>query len=414
MQAILFELIVVLGFARLGGSIAQRLGQPRIVGELMVGFFIGKAFLDLIEVSVALDAFADVGIIFLMYLAGLHMKPVDLLDVSIPSFLVAIFGAFIPMFLGFQVTIWFGFHPIHALFVGVALSITAVAVKARILIEQGELETRAGRIGMGAAVLDDVIGLVFFSILSTMVAVGTLPDGIELLNILARVMFFFGFAMLAGFLLPPITRRLGDLGESPDNLLTFCLIISFSFAYIAEHFGVHPIIGAYVAGLLVNSIGMQGIDTRRLQEIVHPLAFGFLVPLFFVRIALEVEGSAIFQNFSFVIAIIAVAMFGKVVGCGIAARIAGSSWRESLIIGLGMNGRGAVELVIAELGRQLTSNPLPDIIFSTLVLMAFTTTILTPITLKIAMPWYREELMTFTEPEWRDSSEPVGRQGVVE
>ena len=400
---VLIELILILGLARMSGSLVERLGQPRVVGELLTGFVLGKAWLDIIQPDAALDILSNLGIIFLMYLAGLHMKPQELLDVSIPAFLIAIFGAFVPMVLGYEVTIWYGFDPVHALFVGVGLSITAVAVKARILMDLGGLESRVGKVIMGAAVLDDVIGLVFFAILSSLAVDGVLPTGGALLSILVHVMFFFGFAVLAGYLLPYLSPKIREIAETKDALFTFCLVVSFSFAYAAEEFGLHPMIGAYIAGLLVKSLGMRGIDTKQVLDMFTPVAFGFLGPLFFVRIALDVDASAIFQNASFVLAIIAVAIIGKVIGCGVAALLTGSSRREAVVIGLGMNGRGAVELVIAQFGRQLATNPLPDVIFSALVIMAFTTTLLTPITLKWALPWYNEERFAHTEPTWHES-----------
>ncbi len=400
---VLIELILILGLARICGSIVERLGQPRVVGELLTGFVLGKAWLDIIQPDAALDVLSNLGIIFLMYLAGLHMKPQELLDVSIPAFLVAFFGAFVPMVLGYEVTVWFGFNPIHALFVGVGLSITAVAVKARILMDLGGLESRVGKIIMSAAVLDDVMGLVFFAILSSLAVDGVLPTGGALLNILVHIMFFFGFAVFAGYLLPYLAPRIRKLADTKDGLFTFCLVVSFSFAYFAEEFGLHPMIGAYVAGLLVKSLGMQGIDTKQVLDMFTPVAFGFLGPLFFVRIALEVDASALYEHGSFVLAVITVAIIGKVFGCGLAALLTGSSRREAVVIGLGMNGRGAVELVIAQFGRQMTANPLPDVIFSTLVIMAFTTTLLTPITLKRALPWYNEERLAHTDPSWHES-----------
>jgi Kef-type K+ transport system membrane component KefB len=411
MPALLIKLILILGIARLVGSLAERLGQPRVIGELLTGFALGSAWLGLISPDDALRTLSDLGVIFMMYLAGLHMRPKELLEISVPGFVVASCGAFLPLAMGFGLAQWWGFGFVHSLFVGVGLSITAVAVNARILMELDGIGSRAGRIIMAAAVLDDVIGLVFFAILSSMASTGSPPAGIHLAYILARIMFFFGLAVVIGFLLPSLVPQVKRMEGSTDALFTFCLLVSFSFAFVAEEFGLHPMIGAYIAGLLVNSLSMRGVDTKRVAALFSPFALGFLGPLFFVYIGLEVDASALAGNATFVLAIVAAAILGKVVGCGGASRLMGSSWSEAAIIGAGMNGRGAVELIVAEFGRRLPGEPLPDVLFSTLVVMAFVTTLLTPVALKLLLPRYRRELARAKAAARHERQEPPRRLG---
>ena len=277
----------------------------------------------------------------------------------------------------------------QALFVGMGLSVTSLAVQARILHDLNVQSTRLGHIIIGAAIADDILALITLSILLGMAGTGTVSIGLTLLVFLKVAGFFAAVIVVSHYIFPAIMERL-DLSGSKS--FTFALLMAFALGYLAVLSGLHLVIGAFVAGQFVR----KGIRDRRILERVSNnffvLSYGFLAPIFFVTLSFSLDISWSFSFVSLAVVITVIAMIGKIAGCAIGGRLAGLGKNESIIVGFGMNGRGAVELIVAAVAMRLsgelmaagkiTSPLLTTDQFSAMIFMAFVTTFIAPISLR--------------------------------
>lgn len=386
---IIIHLLLILTAAWAFGDLATRFGLPVMIGELVAGLVLGPPLLDIVHFSATLEFLAELGIFFAMFYAGMEMDPKELLEHIRPSLAAAAGGFFVPFILGFFAVRLFGGTVYQALFVGMGLSVTAIAVGAVILQDMEIQQTRVGHIIMGAAIVDDILSLITLSVLLGLAESGSLQASSFLL-IIGKVALFFGFTFLVGhFVIPFFTRKLDDFGGKG---FTFAMLSALCMAYMAELAGLHLVIGAFLAGQFVHKEIMDEKVYHHIKDRFFGISYGFLTPIFFASLAghLHFEWSSHFMAFALVITVVAV--IGKVVGSNLGVRLTGGSKGEALTIGCGMNGRGAVELVLATvviklsdslLARGVISDPLlTQTQFSGLVLMAFITTLLTPILLK--------------------------------
>ncbi len=398
---LLYILLVLLVATRVFGEAAERIGQPPLVGEIIAGILIGlvaraseAAFpvLSGLGDNEVFVAITELGMFFLMLLAGLEMRPRSLARASGSALAVAFGGLLLPLALGVALAGLY-FPPSSArvaqiLFLGVALAITAVPVSVRVLIDLGALESRVGRVIVSAALFDDVLGLVLLAILAAVLETGAAPGLEGLVALFAKVGLFFAVSVVGGLWLYP---RLGcTLRRLRVEEIEFSglLIVALGYALLAELLDMHFIIGAFVAGLFF----VRGtIDEETYDDVmvkVNGLTKGFLAPLFFASIGLHLELGAVAQVPGFMFALVAVAVVGKVAGAGAAARAIGLTGREALAVGAGMNARGAVELVVADValraGLFAHPKPPPPVIaslYSAVILMAVVTTLMTPVVL---------------------------------
>ncbi len=339
------------------------------------------------------NTITDLGIFFLMLLAGLEVQPGEFLKASTRSIFVALGGMFLPLILGATLGwLWLppsAYRVSQALLLGVALAITAVPVTIKVLMDLGYLNTPAGQVILSAAVLDDILSLLLLAVLTGILETGALPGAFQLLFLGSRVLLFFVITFLAGrylfpFILKKILRRT-SLEEFEFSLL---LIVALSFAVLAELLGIHFILGAFAAGTLFVRRTLSGSIYDDVLRKISAITNGFLAPIFFVSIGLHLDPSAFVHIPLFVAALILTAVLGKLAGTALPARGIGLSRRDSLLVGVGMNSRGAVELVIADIAlragifRHPAGNPLVENLFSAIVIMAIVTTLATPLALK--------------------------------
>ncbi|MCP3890178.1 MAG: cation:proton antiporter [Desulfobulbaceae bacterium] len=391
-EHIIINLLLILSSAWAFGALLSRLGLPSVLGGLLVGFILGPPVMNIITPSPSLDFLAELGVFFVMYYVGLEMDPKELLDHFFPSILVAIGGFVFSFTLGFFAAKLMGATPFQSLFVGMILSVTAIAVQAAILQNMQIHKTVVGHVIIGAALFDDIISLICLSVL-----VGLAKGGeVHLAGIffmLIKVSAFFIFTIFTGhFVIPLITKRLDDFDGKG---FTFAILSALIMAYIAEQAGMHLIIGAFLAGQFVRKDIIDEKIFEVIRERFYGLSFGFLLPVFFTTLAFHVTLEWNFQFLMFSLVMIAVAFIGKFVGCGLGAQMSGLGKFESLIIGIGMNGRGAVELVVIgiviKLSGELISEGqilqplLSQSQISALILMVFITTLISPVLLKWAL-----------------------------
>ena len=386
---LIINLLVILAVAWPVGALFVRMGLPVMLGQLVTGLLLGPAVFNIVSPSEAITFLADLGIFFAMFYAGMEMDPKELVEHIWPSMAVAVGGFVLPFVMGFFVARYFGGTIFQSLFIGIGLSITAIAVQAVILQEMQIHKTRIGHIIMGAAIVDDILSLIGLSVLLGLVKTGTVETS-GILIIILKVSGFFVFTILAGhFVVPMFTRKLEDYNAKG---FTFAMISALVMATAAELAGLHTVIGAFLAGQFVRKEIMHEKVYNAISDRFYGLSHGFLMPVFFASLAFHIHFKWNISFLLFSAAITVTAILGKLVGCGLGALSFRYSMRESSIIGFGMNGRGAVELVIVAvvialsddlMAQGVLSDPLlTEDQFSALVLMAFITTLLAPLMLR--------------------------------
>lgn len=403
---IFYILLGLLIITRTFGELMTRVGQPALLGELIAGILLGLivsqypgAFPFTVE-EITGDrvfiAITDLGIFFLMLLGGIELRPTEMARASGKALLVAGGGMVLPLALGF----WFGWYTLpdsdykfaQALFIGTALAITAVPVSIKVLMDLGKLESRMGNIIVSAAVIDDVLSLILLAVLTAVIRTGTMPDLEGVLLLVGKVGLFFVLVSLIGHYLFPILGRWLKKTRAEEFEFSMLLVAALGFAVLAEVLGMHFILGAFVAGLFFRRRTIDQDTYEDLQRKTRGLTTGFLAPLFFGSIGLHMDISALLNIPGYVFMLIAIAILGKLIGAGLPARLTGLSNRESLAIGYAMNARGAVELVIADIALRanlfaLPEPPPPEVqyLFSTIVIMAIVTTVMTPPAVKYVL-----------------------------
>lgn len=408
---LLYTLLVLLAVTRLFGEAAVRVGQPALVGNLVGGILVGvlvHAFpqtfptLSSLGDDTVFQSVTDLGVFFLMLLAGLEMQPRELAKGSAKSFAIAAGGLFLP--LGIGVGLGYAFIPpspqrfAQAMFLGTAVAITAVPVAIKILMDTQQIDTRAGKTIVAAAVIDDVFSLVLLALLTALIRTGELLDVAAVVELIVGVVAFFGVTTALGrYVLPWVGQRTAKLLGSEVEF-SLLVLVGLAYAYFAELLHMHFIIGAFVAGLSFGSKTLPKPSFSRVEQQVSGLTKGLLAPIFFASIGLHLELDAVRAVPVFVGVLLVAAIVGKVVGAGGMARLMGFSRRESLTIGTAMTARGAVELIIAGVALRAglfeRPTPVPDVVanmFSSVVIMAIVTTLFAPIVLERLLGGTREK-----------------------
>jgi Kef-type K+ transport system membrane component KefB len=385
----MISLFIILVAAWFMGSLFSRYGLPFVLGELLAGVLIGPPVLGLVGPSPGIELLAEFGIFFVMFHTGMEMDPKELLEHLWPSLAVALGGFVLPFILGYFTTKAFGGTVLQSLFVGMGISITAIAVQSVILHSLKISATYLGHIIIGAAIADDILSLVGLSVLLSLAKTGTVEVS-NMAIIFGKVVGFFALTIILGqFVMPKITARLHD---REGKAFTFAMALALAMAYLAELVGLHLIIGAFLAGQYIRKEVMDEKIYNSINDRFYGVSYGFLVPVFFASLSfhLHLYWDVSFITFALVLTFMAV--IGKVVGCGIGYAVFRRNFWESTIVGFGMNGRGAVELVVASVILKLSDELMSSGIvseplltqnqFSALILMAFLTTLMAPLTLK--------------------------------
>ena len=403
---IFLDLLILLILARLFGELLLRWDLPQIVGEVFAGVLLALVAasagqylppLESIKDSPAIGLVAEFGIFFLILSVGIEMQPREIVRRSRVSLFVALGGMLLPLLtgvaLGWAVLPDTPARAAQVLFVGVALSISAVPVAARIFQDAGLLHHRVGRIVLSAAIFDDILGLILLAVLTAMIQTGELPPAGALALLLVKVAAFFAITVLAGARLYPWVSRL--LGGARSHSAGFSALVAtgFAFGVLAEVMGMHYILGAFVAGLYFEKRRVGRRAYREIKATVNRLTEGFVGPIFFASIGLHLDLTAVGTVPGFLAALIALAFAGKLIGAGVPAYLGGLPRRESVAIGIGLSGRGAVEIIVASIALQsglFAQTGPPDIyvasLFSALVVTAVVTTALAPLLLRYILP----------------------------
>ncbi len=393
---LVLALAVILAAAKLGGDLSERLGQPAVLGELLAGVLLGN--LDMVGVGwfrgltadTTLLGLAEVGVVLLLFEVGLESTIQDMRQVGWRSLIVAVLGVVAPWILGYGVGVIMLPHhsPYAYLFLGATLTATSVGITARVLRDLGRSQTPEARIILGAAVIDDVLGLVILAVVGSLIAsanAGTDPSFGAVSMVIAKAVGFLFGALWIGTMVSPRLFGLTVRLKGSSLLLVTALVFCFLLAAGAGLLGLAPIVGAYAAGLILERVHYQGFSDRgeqHLEELVKPIS-GFLVPIFFVMMGLKVELAGVFDpsHLGLAAAIVVVAIIGKQ-ACALGGL---GTTLDKLSIGIGMIPRGEVGLIFASMGLSMTINGeriIDQALFSTIVLMVLVTTVVTPPALK--------------------------------
>jgi Kef-type K+ transport system membrane component KefB len=397
-------ILVLLVVTRVFADLAERIKLPAIVGELFAGFALGLALQRYHQTwpilwdacqSESFSSIVNLGMFFLMLLAGIRMEPLEFAKTSKSAVLVALGGMIVPvaagLAFGLMVLPESAYKLAQSLFLGTALAITAVPVTVRIFMELGTLDSRVAKTVIAAALWDDLFSLLLLAVLLAMIG-ENLSSNVRIgaaLWLTAKVIIFFFATIPVGFFLFPFIGKYLKYLRFPEVDFTMLLIAALAYAVFAEMMGLHFILGAFLAGMFFHPKVVAVDVYERVEQQMSGITRGFLAPIFFVSVALHLDFGAVSQVPAFLVILILIAIASKLVGAGLPAYWTGLSKRESTMVGVGMSGRGAVELIVAGVALQagLFTEPAPtpvivDSLFSAIAIMAVVTTILTPMLLR--------------------------------
>ncbi len=380
----LAALAVILLSTKVLGLASRRVHMPAVVGALLAGIILGPSCLGVVKATDFLNKMAEIGVIMLMFLSGLETDLTELKENGTASFVVAFVGAAVPFVCG--TAVYYFMNPegeacvsvLKAVFVGVTLTATSVSITVETLRELGRLSGRMGTTVLGAAVIDDIIGIV---VLTAVTSMGS-GSGASVAIVLVKIMLFFLFIVFAAAAVltaRKLYRRIKMRRRISIYVLAFCFVLSFCAEYF---FGVADITGAYFAGVILCTFGSKAYIDQKLDV----LGYLMFSPVFFASIGLKTNLKELAANpniILFAAVLLTAAVLSKIVGCGLGAKLCRFNNRDALSIGIGMVSRGEVALIVAQKGFDcglLNSNMFPAIVF-----MVIVTTLITPVFLKLIL-----------------------------
>lgn len=378
---ILFDLAIILLSAKLCGLLARKLKAPQVVGEIIAGLIIGPCMLGIVEQTDFISYMGEIGVIILMFSAGLETNLKDLMKTGPVACFIAVMGVAVPLVLGTLLYMaFYGFAAVgtiafyKAVFIGVIMTATSVSITVQVLKELGKIKTQIGTTIVSAAIIDDVIGIIVLT-----VVIGCTQSSTSISSVLISTVLFFILAIAVGFVIFWLFSKIDAKYPHTRKIPILGLVICFLFAYVAEeYFGLADITGAYVAGIVLCSLkDAEYIDTK--LNINSYMIFG---PMFFAGIGLKTTLNGLTPDILlFSICFVLVALVAKIIGCGLAAKICGRSNIDSLRAGIGMMTRGEVALIVAQKG--LNAGLVDSIYFVSVILLIVVSSVVTPILLKL-------------------------------
>ena len=389
---ILKDLAIIIVFAKAFGLLARKLKAPQVVGEIIAGLLIGPSLLGIVQLNDFISQMAEIGVILLMFSAGLETNLKDLMKTGPKALAIACAGVFVPLVGG--TLLYFAFYGVAgwgtekfftAVFIGVIMTATSVSITVQSLKEMGKLQGEIGTTILSAAIIDDVIGIIVLTFVIGFKNPDSNPGRVVISTVL-----FFALSIGVGFGIYKLFKLLDFKYPHTQRIPILGLAVCFIFAFCAEKFfGIADITGAYVAGIILCSIKDHDyIDSK--VEINSYMLFG---PVFFASIGLKTDISHVnAQIIFFSIGFVIVALLCKIIGCGLMAKVLRHSWSDSLKVGVGMMTRGEVALIVAQKG--LAVGMIDSVYFTAVILLIIVSSISTPILLKLL--YSRDDKKTIT------------------
>lgn len=377
----LLDIALILLFAKIFGIIARKLHAPEVVGEIVAGLLIGPAVLGLVHQSDFISQMAEIGVIMLMFEAGLSTDMKKLKATGLKATVIACAGVFAPLVLGALLFMsFYGFGPIGSdqfikgLFIGTIMAATSVSITVAALKELGKLSSTVGTTIVSAAIIDDVIAIVVLTFVLSSKGSGT-----SVWITMLKAILFFAIAIITGFVVYRVFKWLDARYEHTRRIPIAALVYCIGMSYVAErYFGIADITGAYVAGVVLCNLH----DVKYVERKVDVSSYMVFAPIFFAGIGLKVSFESMNPTLLlFSVAFVVVALISKIIGCGSVSKLCRFSWNDSLKIGIGMMTRGEVALITAQKG--LSAGLITSDYFTAVILMILVSSILAPVLLKI-------------------------------
>jgi Kef-type K+ transport system membrane component KefB len=384
------SLAIVISAAKLGGYLSYRIGQPAVLGELTVGIILGPSVLNLLSMPYFTDQhllevihqMAEVGVLLLMFLAGLDLHITDLLRSGKVASLAGTFGVILPLALGTLTGVFFSMEIQPAIFIGLILSATSVSISAQTLMELKVLRSRMGVGLLGAAVFDDILVLLGLSVFTALTQSASGAGLVSILFIVLKMVLFLGIASAIGlWVFPRLSHLVSSLPVS-QGLISFAFVTILLYGWSAEIIGqMAAITGAFLAGLWLG----RTPEKERIHNGIATIAYGIFVPVFFINIGLSANARELnWESGLLMLVMVLVAVISKVLGSGYGAILGGFTRREAVQLGVGMMSRGEVGLIVAAIGIE--QGLIQDGTFSAVVGVVILTTLLTPPLLRALFP----------------------------
>src|SRR3989338_5648480 len=355
-----------------------RFKYPRAIGQIIAGMLLGIPILKVLISPNVIDDIgflADVGIIFLLLLIGLEINLEKFRKAERDAVIISLFCAIVPFAFGFILMKAIGYSNIVALVVGAAFSLTAEGTTLKVLIDMKALNSKVGIIILGAGIIDDLFEVIFLSVVLVLA-----HKAISSLAVLPIKLIVFVIVVYLTYKIFPFFLKIVQKERSRIALLSFIIIFGLTVALVSKKLELGPIIGAFIAGIIIHLSEHSKYEHRETIREIESMTFAFIIPFFFINIGLNFDVSSIAQNFWLTAIILLIATLGKLLGALIATPFTDLSLRQTHLIGWGMNSRGAIELVIAEVAR--INNLIPIEVYSAIVIMAIVTTLLFPVVMK--------------------------------
>ncbi len=407
----LLRLLLILAAGWGGGQIATRIGYPAVLGELVTGIVLGPPLLGLLSGGPGIAIVAEEGILLMMLYIGMETDPEELRRASGKAFLATLGGFFTPFLLAYGATLWAHGAGILAtdsphiagLFLGMGAGITSVTTKSRILVDLELLDTRVAQVLIAGALFADFLLLLIFAGVVGVAEQGSV-DVMGMVFLVARVAAFFVAAGVMGIVILP---RLGPYvqGMGRGALFTLVLIIGLAFAEGAELAGLHGIVGTFVAGLFLRDSTFGHTLSKAMMDLVRHTSIHFLAPVFFVSAGFSVTFDIFRTNFGLLTLLITLALVGKTVGTMVFYLFTGRGWKEGLVVGISMNGRGGVDVIVAQIA--LNRGLINPAVFSLLVFTSLVTTLLVPLFIRAGTAWL-ERMGALDRSNGRDGTLIIG------
>ena len=355
-----------------------KIGIPAVIGELVAGIVFGPALLNWIQPSHMISEFSEIGVIVLMFIAGLESDLTMLKKYFRPAVLVAVIGVIVPTGVIFAFASAWGFSSVAAAFLGITYAATSVSISVEVLKELNALDSKSGATILGAAVVDDILTVIILS-----VAVGVFGTGAKAtvplwLTLIEQVLYFgliyLVVKWLAQHLLPVASVTLGSL------------LLCLGMAYLADLLGLSAVIGAFFAGVAVSETKYRA----EVDQALEAIGYGVFIPVFFVSIGLNMRFDGVLHDFWFIVILTVLALLTKWLGCGAGAKFAGMDWSDANIIGSGMVSRGEMALIVAQIGFD--AHLLHRDFYSSVIIVIVLTTLIAPFMLKAALKRQAKEI----------------------
>lgn len=379
----LLVIAIILLSTKLLGLLSERVHMPQVVGALVAGILLGPSVLNFVGETDFLLKTSEIGVIMLMFLAGLDTDLGELKKTGVASFIIALIGVIVPLIGGTACYELFfrdaadSLDFLKAVFIGVVLTATSVSITVETLREMGKLKGKVGTAILGAAVIDDILGIIILTVIS-----GFADSSVNPVMVFVRIGLFFVFIAVVGFICYRMFQKMDVIWAHHRRLAIVSIAFCFILSYVAEaFFGIADITGAYFAGLILCNI----MELREyVAKKINIMNYMFFSPVFFASIGIKTVLNGMNAEIAlFSLVLLAIAVLSKVIGCGLGAKVCGFNGHDSLSIGVGMISRGEVALIVAQKGAAvglINTNMFPAI-----VLVVIVTTLVTPILLKVVM-----------------------------